>query len=96
LHLIAKYFLRVGVFEFPHAEGIEPELGWRLGAEGDGFLARLLILVTLAVRPETDLVEVFEFLGRGSALKSLKEVVVNVDVIEDVLGIRGEAACICL
>jgi hypothetical protein len=42
------------------------------------------------------LVEVFEFLGRGSALESLEEVVVNVDVVEDVLGIRSEAACICL
>lgn len=79
-------------------EGVEPEVELAGRAIGDDFLA--VALVTLAVRPQTDLVEVLELLGGGSALQSLEEVVVDVDVlgevVEDIVWVGGEAACICL
>lgn len=99
MQVLAKHLLRRGVLELPHAEGIEPELGARLGAEGNRLLA-VLVLVALAVRPETDLVEILELLGRGGALEGLEELRVGLDVvrefIEDVVRVGVEGACVGL
>jgi hypothetical protein len=63
LQVVANHLLRARVLELPYAEGVEPEVGLRLGAPGDGLGARLLVFVAFAVGPETDLVEVLEILG---------------------------------
>lgn len=99
MQVLAKHLLRRRILEFPHAEGIEPELGRRLGAEGNRLLA-VLVLVALAVRPQTDLVEVLELLGGGGALEGLEELGVGLDVVwevvEDVVRIGVEGACVGL
>lgn len=98
LEILAEHLLGAGVLELPDMEGVEPEVELAGGAVSDDLFA--VLLVTLAVRPETDLVEVLELLGGCGALQSLEEVVVDVDVlgeiIEDVVGVSSEAACICL
>jgi hypothetical protein len=60
-------------------------------------------LVTLAVRPQTDLVEVLEFLGGGSTCKSIEEIGVDVelfagvvDFVEDGGRVGGKITCVCL
>lgn len=68
LEIRSKNLLRTGVLELPDAEGIEPEVGLCARTVGDGLDTGLVILVTLAVRPKTDLVEVLQLLGRGCAL----------------------------
>jgi hypothetical protein len=100
LHVVAKQLLRAGALELPYGDGVKPEVGLGGGAVGDGFLARLLVLVAGAVRPEADLVEILEVLGGGGALESLGELVVDGDavgkVVEDIVGVGCKPACVCL
>jgi hypothetical protein len=99
LQILAQYLLRRRVLEFPHAEGIEPELGRRFGAVGNRLFA-ILILVAFAVRPETDLVKILEFLGGRGALEGFEELRVGLDVVwkvvEDVVWVGVEGACVGL
>jgi hypothetical protein len=100
LHVVARNLLCRRVLELPHGEGVEPEVGFGFGAPGNCLDARLVVFVALAVRPETDLVEVLEVLGRGGALERVEEVVVDLDVIGevvfDVFGVFFEFTCVCL
>jgi hypothetical protein len=86
LHVISRNLLRRRVLELPHGKGIEPKVRLGLGAPGDCLDARLVVLVALTVRPETDLVEIFEVFGGGGALEGLEEVAVELDVIGEVVG----------
>jgi hypothetical protein len=73
---------------------------------GGGAVCDLLdsvLLLALAVRPQTDLVEVLEFLGRGGAGQGVEEVVVDVEFValvlgfvEDTLRVGCEVTCVCL
>jgi hypothetical protein len=96
LHLVSRNLLQIRIAELPYGKGIEPELGAGLGAERNRLDARLVIFVTLAVRPKTDLVKVLELAGFGIGLQRLEKVVVDVDIVEDRLGIGGEGAGIGL
>ena len=98
LEILTERLLRAGVLELPHGKRVEPEAGFGRRAESNGLLA--VDLFALAVAPQTNLVEVLELLGRGRALESLEQIIVELDVVgkvvDDALGIRSEAACVCL
>jgi hypothetical protein len=98
LEILTKRLLCAGVLELPHGERVEPEAGLGRRAEGDCLLA--VDLVTLAVAPQANLVKVLQFLGRCGALEGLEKIVVELDVVREVvdnaLGIRSKAACVCL
>lgn len=85
----------------PDLGGIKPEL--RLGRRAVCDLFDAVFLLARAVRPQTDLVEVLEVLGRGGACQGLEQVVVYVnfvasvlDLVENGLWVRCEITCVCL
>lgn len=62
-----------------------------LGRRAVRDLLDAVLLLALAVRPQTDLVEVLELLGRGSASQGVEEVVVDIELVALVLGLVEDA-----
>ncbi len=80
LHIAFEEFRAGSVVEIPNIDGVEPEVRLAGGAESDCLLA-ILVLVALAVVPQTDCVEVLQVGVLGRALERLQQVVVDVDVV---------------
>lgn len=81
LHIVREDLLTGRFVELPDVDRVEPEVGFAGGAVCDCFLV-VLVLVALAVVPETDCVEVFQLSTLGGVLKSVQKVVVDIDVVE--------------
>jgi hypothetical protein len=75
------------------------ELELARGAVCDLLFERLGVFVALAVREETDLVEVLELLGAGYAFEGRLKLGVGDpvrDFIRNGFGVGCEVACLCL
>ncbi len=98
--LVTENLLCASVLELPDLEGVENEFELARRAVGDSELAVLLVLVTGAVREQTNEVEVLELLGRGGALQGREKIVVDIDILGECRGgvfwIGIEITCICL
>ena len=81
LHFVRENLLTSLFVKLPDFDRVEPKVGLAGRAECDCFLA-ILVLVALAIVPETDCVEVLQLSALGGTLESVQEVVVKIDIVE--------------
>jgi hypothetical protein len=97
LHIVREELIASLTAELPDLDRVEPEVGFAGRAECDCLLA-LIVLVALAVVPETNSIEVLQLSALCGVLERFQKVVVNVDVVEGIYYIWfvDEVTCVRL
>lgn len=102
LEVVAKHVLHRCVLETPDVDGIEPEIRLRRRAVCVLLDAGIIILAR-TVRPQANLVEIFEVLGGGCACQGIEQVIFVTELVEfirefvrDALRVLPEGSHVCL
>jgi hypothetical protein len=97
LHIVREELLASLIAELPDVDGVEPEVGFAGRAECDCLLA-LVVLVALAIVPETNSIEVLQLSALCGVLERLQKVVVEVDILEGIyyIWVVDEVTCVRL